>query len=173
MYDEPAPRRFPKVPMDRRIAAFAVDFGAVSLVSLLSGSLYIPLFLLLWLGLRVVVVEKNRGQSLGRWAFDIRVVDADRGATPGLMTLGKRELLIGIGGVLVLIGLVNLSPTNGSILVTPIPLLVDCGFAFMDSAYQQAWHDRIARTLVIQTRRGYSLDLKLKSLFAKANRRMK
>ncbi len=169
-----APRHFPKVPMERRIAAFAVDMGVVCLLSSLGGgSFYIPFFLFIWFGLRVVLVERNKGQSLGRWAFDTRVIEPRYGSTPGLKELVVREAIAGAGVLLVLIGLMNLSPTNGFILVALIPLLIDCIFAWLDTDYRQALHDRIARTLVVQTRRGYSLDIKLKNLFAKANRRVK
>ena len=168
------PRYLPKVPLDRRVFAFAVDFGAVSLFSLAGGSsLVIPLFILAWLGLRVLVVEKTRGQSLGRWLFDIKVADPRSGATPGFQELFKRETLTGISALLALIGLINLSPTNGLILIAPIPLLLDCGFAFTDAEYRQAFHDRFVGTVMVQTRRGYSLDIKLKKLFAQASRRVK
>lgn len=168
------PRRYPRVPLDRRVAAFAIDFGLASVISLIAGSnLYIPVFILVWFGLRVVVVEQNKGQSLGRWAFDITVIDPYFAAIPGLKELAKREAIAGLGSLLVLMGLVNLSPTNGFILVAPIPLLIDCGFAFLDQEHRQSVHDRVSRTLVVQTRRGYSLDIKLKKLFAQRGQRMK
>jgi len=161
--------------MDRRVAAFAIDVGAASLLSLLlgGGTLYIPLFLGVWLALRVVLVIRNRGQSLGRWALDIKVLNPRFRAVPGLTDLVKREAITGLGSLLALISLVNLSPTNGWILVLPIPLLLDCGFAFVDAEYRQAFHDRIARSVVIQTRRGYSLDIKIKKIFAEMGIRMK
>jgi uncharacterized RDD family membrane protein YckC len=174
MRDEIPTRRFPRVPMERRVAAFAIDVCAVSLVSLFGGSAFaVPLFLLAWFGLRVVLVERNKGQSLGRWAMDIKVIDPKYGSLPTLTTLLKREVVTGVGSLLVFVGLVNLSPTNGFILVAPLLLLVDCTPAFLDTEYRQAYHDRLARTMMIQTRRGYSLDLKLKTFIAKANRRVK
>jgi hypothetical protein len=51
--------------------------------------------------------------------------------------------------------------------------LVDCGLALLDTQRQQAGHDRLARTLIVESRRGYSLDLKLKKLFAQVQRRVK
>jgi uncharacterized RDD family membrane protein YckC len=174
MRGEMVPHRFQRAPLGRRGAAFAIDFGVVSVLSCLGGStLYIFLFILIWLGLRVFLVEKNRGQSLGRWALDLRVVDASTGSTPGLLELFKREAIAGLGSLLLLVGLVSLSPTNGTVLVSCLPLLADGVVALLDSENRQAFHDRIPHTLVVQTRRGFSLDLKLKSLFAKANRRMK
>ncbi len=169
-----SPQRFPRVPNDRRVAAFAIDFGAASLFSTLGGaSAIIPLFILSWYGLRVILVVKNQGQSLGRWALDMKVLDPKYRALPGLVELTKREALTGGGSLLLLLSIVSLSPTNGLILIAPIPLLLDCGLAFLDNDFRQAWHDRIARTVVIQTRRGYSLDIKLKKMFAQVGDRVK
>jgi uncharacterized RDD family membrane protein YckC len=168
------PRRFPRVPMERRISAFAIDFGAVAIFSSLGGgAAYIFLFILLWLGLRVLLVANNRGQSLGRWAMDIKISDAKHNATPGLLELSKREGLVGLEALLVLVGLANLSPSKGWVILLFIPLALDCGIAFADTEYRQAFHDRIANTVVAQTRRGYSLDLKVKRLFAQVGRRVK
>jgi uncharacterized RDD family membrane protein YckC len=169
-----SPQRFPRVPNDRRVAAFAIDFGAVSLLSTLGGSsAIIPLYLIFWYGLRVILVAKNQGQSLGRWALDMKVLDSKHRALPGLLELTKRETVTGLGSLLIFLSLVNLSPTNGLILVAPIPLLIDCGLAFLDTEFRQAWHDRLARTVVIQTRRGYSLDIKVKKIFAQLGDRVK
>ena len=166
-------RRFPRVPLERRAAAFAVDFGVASLLSALFGGLYIPAFVLAWLGLRVVLVSKNRGQSLGQWLFDMKTIDPKYRSIPGLSELAKREALTGAGSLLVLIGIANLSATNAWIVLTPIPLLVDCSFAFTDEEFRQAYHDRLARTVMAQTRRGYSLDIKAKKLFAQSRPRVK
>jgi hypothetical protein len=51
-------------------------------------------------------------------------------------------------------------------------LAADCGNALADEEAQQAFHDRVAQTIVIQTRRGFSLDIRLKKLFAKLRRHM-
>jgi len=168
-------QRYPNAPMGRRVGAFAIDVAIAALPSLLlgGGGLYIPLFLALWVVLRVFVVTANHGQSLGRWAMDLKIVNPRFRIIPDTVPLLKRETITGIGCVLILIGLVNLSPTNGFLLVAPIPLLVDCSFAFTDPEHRQAFHDRVATTLITQTRRGYSLDLKLKYFIAEARRRMK
>ncbi|MBF2028092.1 MAG: RDD family protein [Oscillatoriales cyanobacterium C42_A2020_001] len=168
-------QRYPNAPMDRRVGAFAIDVAVTALPSLLlgGGGLYILLFLALWFVSRVLVVTANQGQSLGRWAMDLKVVNPRFRIIPGIVPLMKREAITGIGCVLILIGLVNLSPTNGFLLIAPIPLLVDCSFAFTDSKYRQAFHDRLATTLITQTRRGYSLDLKFKKFIAQARHRMK
>ncbi|MBD2019464.1 RDD family protein [Leptolyngbya sp. FACHB-36] len=175
MFDElSVTPRLPRVPLERRVAAFAIDFGIASLISTLGGNGgYIVLYVVAWLILRVVVVIRNRGQSLGRWAMDMKVVDPKYRSTPTLGALAKRESLTGLGSLLVLIGLANLSPTNGWILFTPIPLLVDCGFAFADAENRLAYHDRFTRTVVAQTRRGYSLDIKVKKIIDRARQRVK
>jgi uncharacterized RDD family membrane protein YckC len=167
-------QQFPRVPMDRRIAAFAIDFGVASLVSLLlGGRLYIPVYFIFWFLLRVILVARNQGQSLGRWAMDIKVINPKFRMIPGLLNLSKREAITGIGSLLMLTGVVTLSPTNGWILISPLPLLADCGFAFSDPEYRRAFHDCIAQTILTQTRRGYSLDIKVKKLFADVRHRMR
>lgn len=166
-------RYAPKVPVWRRGAALGIDLLGVLALSLLAGSAAWVAFLPFWWAWRVAVVLRNRGQSLGRWAFDMRVIDLRYNSTPGLLELTKREGITGLGGVLILLGLQSLSATNLSLLFLVLPLLVDCSLAWADSEFRQAFHDRVARTSVVQTRRGYSLDLKLKRLFAQVGSRMK
>jgi len=167
------PRPYVEVPMDRRILAFAIDFFTTAFVSLGAGSAYIVIFLLVWYGMRVVAVAMNQGQSLGRWAVNIKVVDPRQRRIPGLLELFKRETIAGVGSLFVVIGLANFSPVNAWVLFTPIPLLADCCLAFGDPDYRQAFHDRVIGTMMAQTRRGYALDLKLKNLFAQSRQRMK
>lgn len=63
---------------------------------------------------------------------------------------------------------------NGiSLLLLSAPLAADCGVALADQDVQQAFHDRVAQTIVIQTRRGFSLDLRLKQLVAQMRRRVR
>ncbi|MGK7876948.1 MAG: RDD family protein [Xenococcaceae cyanobacterium] len=172
--EKPVYRRFPKVPIERRTAAFLIDFVTVWLVSSLAGiALQWLVFILAWLALRVLVVEKNQGQSLGRWALDMKVIDARFNKIPGLVALAKREGIICFGAFLAMIGL-NINFRNGiSMLLLISPLLADCGFAFADEQLSQAFHDRIAQTIVIQTRRGFSLDLRLKKLLAQLKHNMR
>ncbi len=172
---EPIYNRFPKVPMERRAGAFFIDFVAVWLVSSFVTSIVLQMlvFMLLWLGMRVVLVSSNQGQSLGRWALDMKVLDARYSKIPGLLTLAKRECILGFCAFLATIGL-RIGVANGiSLLLLTAPLAVDCGAAFADAEAQQAFHDRIAQTFVIQTRRGFSLDIRLKKLVAQMSRRMK
>jgi uncharacterized RDD family membrane protein YckC len=176
MPGEIVPIRYPKVPLWRRSTALLIDLFVVGLLSLIMGTGAIArsfIFILAWLCLRVVLVSKNHGQSLGRWALDMKVIDAKRGGTPGLKELTQREIIVGLGALLTLLGLVNLGPTAPWALFLLMPLAADCGFAYLDQEKQQAWHDQLSGTLVVQTRRGYSLDIKVRRLLAYTQRRMK
>ncbi len=159
-------RRFPKVPLDRRAYAFLLDFLSIWFISsFFRGFLQGLVFVIGWLALRVILVEKNRGQSLGSWAFDMKVIDVRFSKIPGLTELGKREGILGGAALLAMIGL-KINFRNGlSMLLLIAPLLVDCGIAFGDQELNQAFHDRIGDTVVVQTRRGFSLDLRLKKLW--------
>ena len=140
-------RRYPKVPINRRIGAFAIDFLSVWFISaFFASNLFFQwlVFLTTWMIFRVIIADKNQGQSLGRWAFDTQVVD------PRFERLS--ELLA---------------------LLLLAPLLIDCSLAFLDDEYNLAGHDRIANTLMIQTERGFSLDLRLKKIFGQIQRNMR
>ena len=162
----PSYRRFPKVPVDRRAYAFLLDFVTVLfLSSFFKGLVKDLVFLVIWLTLRVIVVEKNKGQSLGSWSFDIKVIDLRFLRVPGLKELTKREAILGFAAMLAMVGL-NINFKNGlSMLIFITPLIIDCGLAIGDEEYNQAFHDKISNTIVIQTKRGFSLDLRLKKLW--------
>lgn len=164
-------RRYPKVPIERRAAAFFIDFATVWFISSFFGiALQWLIFLVTWLILRVVIVEKNSGQSLGSWALDMKVIHARFNKIPDLLILTKREGILGIASLIAMIGL-SINVSNGiSMLLLISPLVVDCGMALADEELNQAFHDRIAETIVIQTRRGFSLDLRLKQLFNQIKR---
>ncbi len=166
-------RYFPRVPLSRRIGAFAIDFIIIWLIGAIAGTrLFFPIFLIAWLTTRIIIVGKNKGQSLGRYALDMRVVDRT-GRTPLLSDLCKREGMLGLETLLALMGLNALSPAQAWPLLLILPLLIDCGFAFGETHWRQAFHDQVAQTLVIQTSRGYSLDLKLKQIVAQLRRSMR
>lgn len=176
MYElEPLHKRFPQVPIERRAYAFVIDFVTVWLLSsMASGNAFLQdfVFIALWLGLRVLLVSKNQGQSLGRWALDMKVLDSQYGKLPGLLTLSKREGILGLCALLAMIGL-KIGLANGiSMLLLIAPLGVDCGMALSEPEAQRAFHDRIAQTLIIQTRRGFSLDLRLKRWVGQIRQRM-
>ena len=180
MYDDyrlykPDYKKYPKVPIERRVGAFAIDFLSVWFISsFFAASLFIQwlVFLPMWWVFRVLIVEKNQGQGLGTWLFDIKVIDPRFNRIPELLTLSKRELVTGIGSALAIAGLQNF--TSGlAMLLLLSPLAVDCSLALLDEETNLAGHDRIAKTFTIQTERGFSLDLRIKKIFGQIQRRMR
>lgn len=163
-----------RVPLWRRGAALAIDGIVAGIPSGLGnpGAQFLG-FSLLWLVLRVIVVSKNRGQSLGRWALDMRVVDAEFGRVPGLLPLCKREAVLGLALFFTLEAIVNLSPQNAWVILGFLPLGLDGLLAYNNPQEQQTVHDRLADTYVVSSRRGYSLDLRLKRLLASSGVFMK
>lgn len=159
-------RRFPKVPYDRRIYAFLIDFGLIWVISSLVTNIFVEFlaFCFLWFVLRVVVVDRNRGQSLGRWAFDMKVLDARFNKIPSIFALFKREGIICLASFTAMMGLKVSFLNLLSFLLLIIPLIIDGVIAFTDEELNQAFHDRIAQTIIIQTKRGFSLDLRIKKL---------
>lgn len=165
--------RYPKAPLDRRVWAFLCDFGLVWLVSIVGGPLQFFVFFCVWMGVRVIIADRNRGQSPGQWAFDLRVIDPRFRRLPDLVMLAKREAILGGLATLAMVGL-NINIQNGiSMLLLIAPLLIDGGIAIADEEYNQAFHDRYADTLMIASQRGYSLDLRIKRLLADLQRNMR
>ena len=177
MYDQEFNyRRYPRVPIERRAGAFVIDFVALWLVSSFFGFGSIVqgiVFLIAWFIMRVVLVDKNYGQSLGRWAMDIKVIAPRLNKVPDLVTLSQREGIVGFAALLAMYGL-QINFKNGlSMLLLFTPLLIDCALAMVDDELNQAFHDRFAQTMMIQTKRGFSLDLRLKKIFGQIKRSMR
>jgi uncharacterized RDD family membrane protein YckC len=169
-------RRPPNPPIWRRGSAFAIDWLIVGFVSLPLGANSLPqaiVFLAGWMALRVLLVSKNRGQSLGRWALDMRVAELKRGKIPELIDLAKREGSLGLAALFAFNGLAVLSPGTAWAPLLFIPLIADGAVALVDPVNQQAFHDRLANTLIVETRRGYSLDQKIKKFLAQSAKRVK
>ncbi len=166
--DKPVRRRFPKVPIDRRAYAFGIDFIIVWFITTLAkGNWFFEfiVFCLIWYVSRVIVVYCNRGQSLGRWAFDMKVMDAEFNKIPSLIDLAKREAIVGVGAFLAIAG-IQISIYNLiSMILFLAPLIADCTSAIPDDEFYRTFHDRVANTLMIQTRRGFSLDLRIKAIW--------
>ncbi|MGK7948579.1 MAG: RDD family protein [Xenococcaceae cyanobacterium] len=163
---------FPKLAFERRIGAFLIDFIAVWLLSSFFGAFQWLIFLLAWLGMRVVLVDKNQGQSLGRWALNMRVIDFRYERMPELMTLIKRESIVGFAAMLAMYGFQGIVKGLLYILLLNVPLLVDCLAALVDGDFNQALHDRFTDTVIVPTQRGFSLDLRLKKIFAELKKNM-
>jgi uncharacterized RDD family membrane protein YckC len=180
MYDDNIPgkldyRKYPKVPLDRRAWAFASDFLSVWFISaFFATSLIVQwlVFLICWWILRVLIVEKNQGQSLGTWLFDIKVIDPRLSRLPDLLSLSKRELMVGVGAALAIAGIQNFS-SGLTLLLLITPLAIDCSLALLDEETNLAGHDRVAQTFMVQTERGFSLDLRVKKIFGQIQRRMR
>lgn len=171
-----AATRLPKAGIWPRGAALLIDFfGAWLLGAILGGNQPAAqgfIFLVAWFCLRVVVVDRNQGQSLGHWALDLKIVDGKSGKVPLFSELLKREAVVGLGALLTMFALGNLW-VNVGMVVLLLPLAIDCSLAFSDPVFRQAFHDRLARTIVIYTHRGYSLDRKVPQWFAQVRHRMR
>src|SRR4028119_2483787 len=137
----------PKVSVGRRAAAFCIDGIAVWLPSLLLATNAIAqtiFFVLLWLILRVAIVRKNQGQSLGRWALDMKIADTRFQRTPGVQELCKREALLGICAALAFAGIAGLTSTNAAVLLLMLPLAIDCSVALTSAErFPPAFPDRL------------------------------
>lgn len=160
-----------------RSAALGVDLLAIGLLSsLLSSNTIIKffLFILFWLALRVVLVVKNQGQSMGRWAFNQKVVDLRYNKLPGILELFKRELMLGICCYFATLGFRGLVSGNAGILLYWLPITIDFSRALFDTARNpQTFHDRLGQTIVIKCRRGFSLDVKISQWIDKLKENMK
>uniref|UniRef100_B8HWY7 RDD domain containing protein n=1 Tax=Cyanothece sp. (strain PCC 7425 / ATCC 29141) TaxID=395961 RepID=B8HWY7_CYAP4 len=161
----------------RRGVASTLDFILTWLLSLVAinpqGTVQwgqLLLFMLGWLGLRVIVVAQNKGQSPGHWAMDMKVVD-ERNRVPGLLELVKRESIVGGEALLAIVALSNLQ-LGLVIFLLLLPLVIDSSLAWTDSE-RQTLHDRLSRTQVVHTYRGFSLDRKLVRFLAKQRQRMR
>ena len=163
-------RRSPKAPFERRAYAFLIDFILVWLVSSTLRNLFLELtiFCLLWLAIRVIVVQVNQGQSLGRWAMDLKIIDLRRNCLPSMLTLIKREGIIALIAFIAMLGLkINFRDLLLMLLLLA-PIITDGITILTDDQYNQSFHDRLTNTVIVQTRRGFSLDLKMKKLISEA-----
>ncbi|GBL11447.1 MULTISPECIES: RDD family protein [Microcystis] len=170
------PQKFPKIPLDRRAYAFLIDFASIWFLSSFANSapvLQFFLFLLIWWCLRVLLVAQNQGQSLGRWALDMKIIDLRLQRLPGILELSKREAIAGGGAALMMVGLNTFFGNPLSLILLSSPLFADCGMAIGDEQFNRAFHDRIGGTIVIPTRRGFSLDLRLRRLWYQVKGRMR
>lgn len=176
-------RHFPKGDITRRGMALALDFFGVWLLSSMVRSNQIGIqfgqifvFIFAWLIFRVVVVYNNQGQSLGRWAFDLKVLEVVNGEImnriPQFQTLLLREGVICFSSLLLSIFLGNII-LNPAAVVLLLPLIIDGGAALSDTQMRQAFHDRFFRTIIVSSRRGYSLDIKIKRLVEKLQRNVR
>ncbi|MBD2103714.1 RDD family protein [Leptolyngbya sp. FACHB-261] len=164
-------KRPPIAELWTRGIALAIDFVLCwlgsSIVSF--GTVQFVIFAILWFGLRVALVARNQGQSPGHWAMSLKTLEQRTGRVPGLLELSKREGISLLGAWGLLAALVN--PT-ALFLLALLPL-ADLGFAVNDTDRRQALHDRLGQTLVVNSRRGLSLDRKIRLWVAQVSTRVK
>lgn len=165
----------PKPQFWRRACAFLLDFAIAWLVTaIISPNLFIHTFFLIvaWLGNRILFVGRNRGQSIGRWAFDMKLIDRRR-RVPNLDMLLRREAMTAGEAVLLLWALYALFAGNSVSFLLVIPPIADAIAAWTDEANQQSFHDRYSYTFIASSRRGYSLDVKIQKWVELALRSMR
>ncbi|AFY73318.1 hypothetical protein Syn7502_01215 [Synechococcus sp. PCC 7502] len=171
MYFEPAYNRLPLAPIGKRIGSFALDFFGCAFIGKLGESLLgineqsgwgLVVFALVWGGDRVLFAGNNQGQSLGRWLLSLKTVDMQYGKSSGIAELFKRELVV--YPFLAFVLAASKSPTSLALFAV-LPLVIDAAFAIADSRKMQTLHDKLGKTIVIETRRGFQVDQKLSKLF--------
>ncbi|TAF07918.1 MAG: hypothetical protein EAZ77_08080 [Nostocales cyanobacterium] len=176
-------KHYPKAEITRRGMALSIDFLGTWLVSSLLGTsnlgiqfAQILVFIMTWLVLRVLIVYNNQGQSLGRWAVNLKVLEVNNGQIvgriPEIQALLQREGILCFCALLLSISLSNIIANPTAILLL-LPLAIDCGVALSDTQMRQAFHDRYAKTMIASSQRGYSLDLKVKRLVEKVQRNVR
>ncbi|MFM7406555.1 MAG: RDD family protein [Cuspidothrix sp.] len=176
-------RHYPKGDISRRVLALAIDFfGAWLLSSIVRTNqigiqiAQIVVFIFAWIIFRVVIVYNNQGQSLGRWAFDLKILEVVNGEIvnriPQFQSLLLREAIICFSSLLLSIFLGNII-LNPAAVVLLLPLIIDGGTALSDTQMRQAFHDRFFHTVIVSSQRGYSLDIKIKRLVEKLPRNMR
>jgi len=102
-------------------------------VGLIIG-LNLLIFVLVWVAQYVYEVEfaKRTGQTVGKRVMKLRVVPLDPGRPVDRGVMAKRWLVIGPGGIVPFLGLVNIL------------------WCLWDKPYRQCLHDKFAQTVVIK-----------------------
>ena len=157
---------FIQAPFDRRIYAFLLDFITIwFLSSFFKGITQNIVFSFTWLILQVIIVNKNKGQSLGCWAFDLKIISIRTRRIPQLNEMLKREATLGFLALLAMLGL-KINFDNGlSMLLLTTPVVVDFSIVLGNQKHHsQTLHEMIGHTILIQSQRGFSLDLRIKKI---------
>jgi len=173
---EPAYNRLNLAQVPPRIGSFTIDFCACSFIGKLIESLLgitenssvgLVIFAIVWMSDRVLIAGNNQGQSLGRWLVSLKTVDMNYGKSAGTIELFKRELIV--FPFLALLLVASQYPTSAALFAV-IPLIVDAVFAMVDSRKIQTLHDKVGGTIVVVTRRGFQIDIKLAKVFNQFSR---
>lgn len=162
--------KYRRASLERRLYAYLIDYITVWLFSSLVRNIFLELivFIFLWFILRVIVVAVNKGQSLGRWAVDLKIMDARFQRIPPVHILAKREGIIALISFLAMIGLKINFHDFLLMLLLLVPIVLDAIGILIDDEAQRAFHDRFCDTIIVSTQRGISLDLKIKKLWRQA-----
>ena len=144
---------FIQAPFDRRIYAFLLDFITIWFLSSF------------FKGITEIIVNKNKGQSLGCWAFDLKIISIRTRRIPQLNEMLKREATLGFLALLAMLGL-KINFDNGlSMLLLTTPVVVDFSIVLGNQKHHsQTLHDMVGHTILIQSQRGFSLDLRIKKI---------
>lgn len=122
----------------RRLAAYTLDLLAVAIpaaaVLLLTGEVVLGALVALELAVALVVWEARSGRTPGSAALGLRTAKAETPYAPGLGRAAGRASLLAASHLLV---------------VGPWALV---GSAALDGGRRQAWHDKVARTVVVDVR---------------------
>ncbi|WP_448524363.1 RDD family protein [Parathermosynechococcus lividus] len=161
----------------RRAIATTIDFLVIwltSVVGITAGAAIqwgqITVFAVVWWLLRVAMVNRNKGQSPGHWLMNVRLLDG-RDRTPDLLSLSKRELVIGSCALLALVGVESYG-VNFALIILLMPLAVDCSLAWIDEEHRTL-HDRVGGTSVYRCRRGFYLDRKIIEIVTKLRKNVR
>ncbi len=153
-------KHYPKAEITRLGMALVIGFLGAWLVSSLLGSndlgiqfAQIFVFILTWMVLRVLIVYNNQGQSLRRWAFNLKVLEVDHGQIvsriPVLQVLLQREGIICFRCFLGSIFLRNIIANPTAILLV-LPPEIDCGVALSDTQMRLLRWDSLSMTAMLK-----------------------
>nr|WP_279589769.1 RDD family protein [Cellulomonas uda] len=138
-------------PVGRRVAAYAIDLAALSLLAGLgvvnslavagtpeagvrpSAASFLPSLLGGLGGLALWICESVTGATVGGALLGIRTVSAETGRPAGLLRIFVRQLVVGLGYVACLVG----------------EWLVVASGVFDKTPAQRGWHDKAAGTIVL------------------------
>jgi hypothetical protein len=101
----------------------------------------------------------------------MKVIDARLSRVPGIYELTRREAIVGVAAALTMVGAKAAFGNPLTFILLSSPLVTDCSVAIGDEEHYRTFHDRFAGTIVIPTRRGLSLDLRLKRLWYEIERK--
>ncbi len=119
----------------RIVDGFVLIIPAVVISFILGGGYFATVVLLLAVGAYEVLLIANRGQTIGKMALSIKVVDETTGEIPDIQAAGMRYGVAAIWGLI---------PVIGSL----VTLFVYLSILWRDR--RQGFHDTVAKTIVVE-----------------------